>query len=181
MDQTEQGAPFPGLRNLDHVGLSVPDLEQAIHFFTDAFGAEVLWRIGPLTADPKRFSGTVGQNAQALVAMLRCGPNINLKLLQYNAPDKNQRMPRNYDGGSAHIAFFVDDLDVATRYLETKGVTFLEGPIPTKDGPKRGETIHYGLTPWGSYIELVSRPENLPYEEQTSARLFGPAESWTAP
>ena len=34
-------------RHLDHVGLVVPNLDAAIHFFEQALGALLLWRVGP--------------------------------------------------------------------------------------------------------------------------------------
>jgi catechol 2,3-dioxygenase-like lactoylglutathione lyase family enzyme len=35
-------------RHVDHVGLVVPDLDAAIHFFEQALGALLLWRVGPI-------------------------------------------------------------------------------------------------------------------------------------
>jgi catechol 2,3-dioxygenase-like lactoylglutathione lyase family enzyme len=34
-------------RHVDHVGMTVPDLEEAIRFFEDALGGLLLWRVGP--------------------------------------------------------------------------------------------------------------------------------------
>ncbi|MBV8886414.1 MAG: VOC family protein [Chroococcidiopsidaceae cyanobacterium CP_BM_RX_35] len=36
-------AGIPTARNVDHVGLTVPDLNQALTFFVDVLGADVLW------------------------------------------------------------------------------------------------------------------------------------------
>ena len=38
-----------GARAIDHAGFTVPDLEQAITFFTDVLGAAVLWRSAPFS------------------------------------------------------------------------------------------------------------------------------------
>jgi catechol 2,3-dioxygenase-like lactoylglutathione lyase family enzyme len=36
---------LPGLRGTDHIGLTVPDLEQAITFFTDVIGCRLVARV----------------------------------------------------------------------------------------------------------------------------------------
>ena len=33
-------------RHVDHVGMTVPNLEEAIRFFEDALGGLLLWRVG---------------------------------------------------------------------------------------------------------------------------------------
>jgi catechol 2,3-dioxygenase-like lactoylglutathione lyase family enzyme len=34
----------PGVQHVDHVAFTVPDLDTAVHFFVQAFGAEELYR-----------------------------------------------------------------------------------------------------------------------------------------
>ncbi len=41
----------PGLRGVDHIGFTVPDLDQATHFLVDVLGCEYLYSLGPFTAD----------------------------------------------------------------------------------------------------------------------------------
>ena len=38
---------LPGLSGLDHVGLTVPDLEEATRFLVDVIGCEYLYSLGP--------------------------------------------------------------------------------------------------------------------------------------
>jgi catechol 2,3-dioxygenase-like lactoylglutathione lyase family enzyme len=42
-------------RHVDHVGMTVPDLNEAIRFFEDAIGAKLLWRVGPFAETPTGF------------------------------------------------------------------------------------------------------------------------------
>ncbi len=98
--------------------------------------------------------------------------------MEYKAPDQNRQIPKNSDVDVPHIAFFVDDIYTATAYLQSKGVQMLSGPNKTSHGPKTGQVMRYFLTPWGSSMELVYRPAQLPYEKDTSAWLYGPAHSW---
>lgn len=166
---------LPTARSVDHCGISVPDLDQAIIFFTDAIGADLLWRIGPFHESP------TGAKIEAVeIAMLRLGPNLNLELLAFKADGQNRTLPNTVDVGAAHLAFFVDDLEAATASLATHGATVVGGPIDTNGAPKRGERIQYFKTPWGAFMELLWRPAHLPYEQETTARLYGPAPAWEA-
>ena len=39
---------IPGLRGTDHIGFTVPDLEQAVDFFVNVIGCELSYELGPL-------------------------------------------------------------------------------------------------------------------------------------
>ena len=41
---------LPGLSHVDHVGLTVPDLDAAVRFYCDVIGGHELYRIGPFDA-----------------------------------------------------------------------------------------------------------------------------------
>ena len=40
--------PAIRFRGLDHVGMTVPNVEEAVKFYIDVFGGRVLYRMGPL-------------------------------------------------------------------------------------------------------------------------------------
>jgi len=42
---------MPGFRAVDHVGLTVPDLDAAVRFYSEALGAKELYRLGPLDSE----------------------------------------------------------------------------------------------------------------------------------
>lgn len=161
-------------RHVDHVGLVVPDLEAAIHFFEDALGALLLWRVGPFHETP---TGVPIQNIS--LAMLRLGPNLNVELQMFEAEAQKKEMPSNIDVGAAHIAFFVEDIHAAADSLKKHGAELLQGPIQAKGKVKEGEQIWYFKTPWGAFLEILWRPDHLPYEEDTPNRLFQPKDSWS--
>ena len=46
-----QGTGLPGLTGVDHVGLTVPDLEKATSFLVDVLGCEYLYSLGPFVDD----------------------------------------------------------------------------------------------------------------------------------
>jgi catechol-2,3-dioxygenase len=39
---TSEGTQLPGLRGIDHIGITVPDIEQASAFFVAVLGCELL-------------------------------------------------------------------------------------------------------------------------------------------
>jgi catechol 2,3-dioxygenase-like lactoylglutathione lyase family enzyme len=160
-------------RHVDHVGMTVPDLNEAIRFFEDAIGAKLLWRVGPFAETPTGFP-----IEGVTLAMLRLGPNLNLELQEFKAEKQRRKVPSNVDLGSAHLAFFVDDIGAAAQSLREHGAQLLRGPIQASGAPKHGEVIWYFKTPWGAFMEILSRPEDLPYEHDTANRLFAPRGSW---
>jgi len=176
-----QAAGIPTARNVDHVGFTVPDLDAALRFFVDVLGAELLYTAGPIDdprGDSLRAHFDVGPRSSYRLALLRLGPTLNVELMQFDAPDQRRIMPRESDWGAAHLAFYVDDLAAAAAYLQARGVRLL-APNAHRDGPSAGQEMRYALTPWGLPLELIRRPTRLPYEDDTAARAYGPAPSWT--
>ena len=161
-------------RHVDHVGITVPDLNAAIHFFEDALGAQLLWQVGPFHETP------TGVPIKSIhIAMLRLGPNINVELMAFEADQQQRTMPSNIDYGAMHIAFFVDDLEAAAQSLKEHGAELLAGPLEAKGHVKQGERIWYFKTPWGAFMEILSRPDHLAYERLTENRLFQPHDTWS--
>ena len=160
-------------RHVDHVGMTVPNLDEAIRFFEEAIGAQLLWRVGPFDETP---TGVPIQSVH--LAMLRLGPSLNIELLSFAADRQRQEMPSNIDMGATHIAFFVDDIHAAAESLKSHGAELLRGPIQAKGRVKEGEQIWYFKTPWGAFMEILWRPEHLPYEQLTDHRLFNPKDEW---
>jgi catechol 2,3-dioxygenase-like lactoylglutathione lyase family enzyme len=173
---------IPGATNVDHVAYTVPDLDQAVSFFTEVLGAELLYREGPIQ-DPYGDTMTtrlgVHPRAVAHIAMLRLGPVTNLELFQYQSPDQARTLPANSDWGGHHLAVHVEDLAVAVDYLRRQpGVQILDEPHVIPDGPIAGNHWIYFRTPWGMQMELVHAPPGRPYETTTTARRYGPASAW---
>jgi glyoxylase I family protein len=163
---------MPGLSRVDHIALTVPDLDAATRFYSDVIGGCELYRLGPFDAEelPRtpdgRDWGEAHINvpgARLMIAMLQVGPTLMLELFHYEKPaGASTQPPRNCDPGGHHIAFKVDDLDVATRYLRDRGVRVMEGPIVLNEGPCAGLRLNYFLDPWGNQLELVEY-SRLPY------------------
>jgi catechol 2,3-dioxygenase-like lactoylglutathione lyase family enzyme len=180
MSRTSKG--IPGARNVHHLAYTVPNLDQAVDFFVNVLGAELLYRIGPVedqTGDWMTRHLNVDPRASTHIAMLRFGPVTNLELFEYTAPDQRRELPRNSDWGGHHLAIDVENVDAAVDYLRSvPGVKILDEPETITEGPIAGDRWVYFLTPWGMQMEVLNMPKGMPYEKDTDARLFGPCKPW---
>ena len=156
------------MRAVDHVAYTVPDLDAAITFFVDHFGAEVIFTDGPFAdgkGDAMRRRLDVDPKATCRLAMIRLGRYHNVELFEYDAPEQVQSVPRNSDVGGHHLGFYVDDIDAAIEHLRASDVRVLEGPTASR-GPAEGNRWVYFLSPWGMQFELVSYPHGKAWDRQ---------------
>jgi catechol 2,3-dioxygenase-like lactoylglutathione lyase family enzyme len=174
----EQPKGLPGLRGTDHIGFTVPNLEEAIRFFVEVIGCEAFYELGPFEFDDDWMSTHLNVHPRAVMKklkFLRCGHGSNFELFEYEAPDQNVNQPKNSDVGGHHLAFYVDDFDTALAHLRSHGVQILGEPTVRTVGPSAGQTWVYFLAPWGMQLELVSFPDGKGYEQDTDRRLWHPA------
>lgn len=165
------------IRAIEHIGITVPDLEQATRFFADAFGAEKIYDMldEPL-AGPAVESGLgipTGARIEA-IRMLRLGEGPNLELFAYSGTtQRDPVVPSDY--GLQHFCVYVDDIEEAAAQLEKAGGQLLSQPgdLPAGDAGE-GNRYLYARTPWGSTVELVTYPSPQAYESRTSLRRWRP-------
>ena len=169
---------IPGLRGTEHVGFTVPDLEQATSFFVDVIGCEYMFELGPFVAEDDWMKTHLNVHPRTVMRRLRffrCKYGPNFEIFEYEAPDHNPTVPKNSDVGGHHLAFYVDDFDAAVAYLSANGVRLLGERTVRTTGPNAGQTWIYFLSPWGMQFELVSYPNGKGYEKNTTSRLWHPA------
>jgi len=169
---------IPGLRGHDHTGVTVPDMKQAVDFFTNVIGCKKAMSFGPFSDDKGTFmQDLLGVNPKAVIeeiTQVRCGYGSNIELFKYTSPDQKDATPKNSDIGGYHIAFYVDDVAAAKAYLEGKGVATRFGPLPVNQGPAAGQTILYFQAPWGLQFEAISYPNGMAYEKGAETILWSP-------
>jgi catechol 2,3-dioxygenase-like lactoylglutathione lyase family enzyme len=169
---------IPGLRGTEHIGFTVPDLEQATSFFVDVIGCELVFELGPFVAEDDWMATHLNVHPRTTMRKLRffrCKYGPNFEIFEYEAPDQNKTMPKNSDCGGHHLAFYVDDLEAAIAYLKERGVQLLGEPTLRTSGPNGGQHWIYFLTPWGMQLELVSYPNGKTYELTSPVKLWHPA------
>jgi catechol 2,3-dioxygenase-like lactoylglutathione lyase family enzyme len=152
---------LPGLTGVDHIGFTVPDLDEAHRFLIDVLGSEYMYSLGPFRHDDSEWMREhLNVHPRAVMEQLhfyRCGDRAIFEVFQYSAPDQRRELPRNTDMGGHHVALYVADLDAAVRYLRDHGVRVLGEPTASS-GPSFGQRWVYFLAPWGMQFELVSYP-----------------------
>ena len=176
MTATSKTKGLPGMRGMDHIGLTVPNVDEATRFFCDVLGCEEFYRLGTFEDDETDFmKDHLNVHPRAKITnmrMLRCGHGANIELFEYQAPDKRTELPRNSDDGGHHMAFYVNDMSAAVEHLKAHGVTICGGPTLNQDNAEGGEYWCYFLAPWGAQFELVSYPNGRDYEKETDRRLW---------
>lgn len=169
---------IPGMRGHDHTGITVPDMQQAVDFFTGVVGCKKAMSFGPFADDKGTFMQDVlGVDPKAVIeeiTMVRCGTGSNIELFKYTAPDQKTLDAKNSDIGGFHIALYVDDIAAAKAYLDGKGIKTRLGPIPVSEGPAAGQSILYFQSPWGLQLEAISYPQGMAYEKDAESVLWSP-------
>jgi catechol 2,3-dioxygenase-like lactoylglutathione lyase family enzyme len=169
---------LPSLAGTDHVGFTVPDIDAATRFFVEVIGCTLAYEIGPFKADDDWMQRQLGVHPRAVILklrMLRCATGANFELFEYELDGKAEVPPKNSDVGGHHLAFYVRDIAAAVDYLKAQGVAVQGDVVTMQEGPSRGLSWVYFLSPWGMQLELVSYPSGQSVLEATPGALWSPA------
>jgi catechol 2,3-dioxygenase-like lactoylglutathione lyase family enzyme len=168
---------IPGLRGTDHIGFTVPDLEQATKFFVEVIGCDQFYDLGMFQAEDDWMHKHLNVHPRAVINKIRffrCKNGSNYEVFEYDAPEQVFIPPRNSDVGGHHLALYVDDIYTAIKYLKSRNVEVLGEPTIRVAGPSAGQIWVYFISPWGMQFELVSFPNGKDYEKHTHLRLWHP-------
>lgn len=144
-----QTTGLPGLTGLNHPGFGVPNLAEAINFFTNVMGLTVVRRgmIESPGDDAMRRWFDVNPQGRVNLAFFALPDGTQFECVEWDAPDQADGMPKNSDEAGRHIALSVKNLAAAVEYLKAQpGVTVFD-PHPFG--------FAYFKTPFGMYIQLV--------------------------
>lgn len=107
---TNENNPFNG--TIEHSGFTVPDIDEAVNFFTQILGFELLFRSQPMpTPEDDRLARYFGVHPQSAVrgaAFLQCGGR-KIELVQWQTPDQHHVALKPSDNGTSHLALTVTD------------------------------------------------------------------------
>ncbi len=114
-------SPQPLFTHIDHVGIAVPDLDQAIAFYRDSFGMQVVHE-------------EVNEEQGVREAMMAVGDSTScIQLLApLSADSPIGRFLDRSGPGIQQMAYRVSDIDAVCAALRERGVRLLY------DTPKRG-------------------------------------------
>ncbi|MDI6652217.1 VOC family protein [Gluconobacter japonicus] len=166
-------------RGIDHVGVTVPDINVAIIFLEAAFGAVALYR-NVTSASPQQGSRTeaiLGLPQGTVVwemCMMSLGHGPGIELFEMHGPDQHTAL-RACDFGLQHFAVYVDDIHAAcARFIKAGGelLTEPQGQPSLEAGP--GNMFCYGRAPWGMIIELLSTPSRERFDDIAPTKRYQP-------
>ncbi|MDJ0324631.1 VOC family protein [Cryobacterium sp. PH31-AA6] len=168
---------IPGLRGTEHIGFTVPDIDEADDFFVGVIGCERVYSLGPYRDDTGTWMvdhlNVHPRTVMRELRFYRCGTGPNFEIFQYDSADGQRRQPRNSDIGGHHLGFYVDDLDAALEHLRSHNVRILGEPTASSRYSE-GQRWVYFLSPWGMQLELVSFPNGKAYEKDSPVTLWHP-------
>lgn len=137
-----------------HTGLQVRDLERSVAFYRDVLGFEVVFAWNPKAPYIGELVGYPDVDLHAAILRLP-DSEVILELLEYRNVERMPVDTRTANPGTAHTAYFVDDLDALYADLVAKGVEFVSAPVTPTIGPNRGGRAVYMIDPDGIRVELI--------------------------
>lgn len=104
---------------MDHVSISVADLDRSLAFYRDLLGLPVLGTGEESGGDIETITGIA--KARFRYADLDLGSGQILEILRYLEPRGSPIAPRVYDPGGGHLGVRVDDVVAVLRRLAASG------------------------------------------------------------
>ena len=111
----------PLFTHIDHVGIAVPDLDEAIAFYTDTYGMELVHEETNEEQGVREAMMGVGESGSCIQLLAPLSPESTIaKFLDRSGP------------GIQQMAYRVTDMDAVCETLRSRGLRLLY------DTPKRG-------------------------------------------
>jgi len=136
---------MPDNFNFHHVGVAVPDLEQAIKFYSRAFGLQLV-------------SGPFEDPIQKVKVCFMAEPGQSLSHLELISPGDGDSPVNGYltkGIGAYHVCYEVDDIAQALVGLRSNGCLVVGKPVPAV--AFGGRKIAWCWTPTQQLTELLER------------------------
>jgi catechol 2,3-dioxygenase-like lactoylglutathione lyase family enzyme len=140
------------ITGINHTGIVVADLEEAIAFYTDVLGLELVER-------RERDGGPISQvldyqDTHIKVADVAAPDGRVIELIHYlNPPPADRPTEDRSVLGASHTAFSVDDMAATFSRLTDGGARRLNPPVEVAPG----KLVCYLQDPWGNWLELIQQ------------------------
>mgnify|MGYP002336436645 CR=1 FL=1 len=146
---------------LDHVAVTVSDMERSLAFYRDLLGLQEVERHRLEGATISTMAGKPRVVMQVVRLAPREMPGVLLDLQQYLAPPGRVSDAKLGDAAHAHICFGVPDLAAAYRDLSARGVEFVSAPV-SFDLEWGSVHVVFLKDPDGFIVELMQAPISPP-------------------
>jgi len=133
------------IKEIDHIGIAVKDLEEAMSIYTDILGLE--------------FKGTEKIEEQKIIHATFLAGRVKIELVQPTHPDSTVgKFIEKRGEGIHHIAFGVENINEFLKELSTKGVNLIDEKARIGADSAKIAFIH-PKDMKGVLIELMERVE----------------------
>lgn len=174
---SNEASPLP--RAIQHIGVTVPDLDAATQFFKDGLGAKVAY--DGLTEDDEPRQGAAVERQLGLPSgaaihkqrFLVIGAGQGLELFEISGKQREAAGLANF--GLNHISFYCDDIEGSLQRLVDAGgeaLSEVHGNSRYEDSEGNGSV--YVKAPWGMLIELQTIPNGHYYPDSAKAKAWTP-------
>jgi catechol 2,3-dioxygenase-like lactoylglutathione lyase family enzyme len=117
------------VRTLDHIAVTVSDLDRSLAFYRDQLGLRVVEQHRLEGEGIETMAAKPGTIMQVVRLQAPESPNVLIDLQQYLAPPGRQSDSKLGDVANAHFCFGVANLDQTCRDFAARGVEFYSKPV----------------------------------------------------
>jgi len=151
-----------------HIGITVPDLEKAVEFYTKAFGFYQI--MGP--TEIKHDESAIGQMCDDVfgegwgsfrIAHLSTGDGIGIELFEFPNTKQEENPFEYWRPGLFHFCLQDEDLEARVKVIESLGGRQRMKEVRRYYPGEKPYRMVYCEDPFGNIIELYSHSYELTY------------------
>ncbi len=142
------------MTSLNHVGLTVTDLEASRSFYVDVVGMEVV--LGGFHTGGEWFDTLTGNDGAVIEAALLSAGDTTLQLVQYHEAGNPEAVTGHNRVGNLHLSFNVED--VASKHAELAQRPDVRATAVVQL-PVEGYKSFYVRDPDGVPVEFLESPK----------------------
>ena len=160
---------LPGLRRLDHIGFTVPDLDEASRFLVDVLGCEYLYSLGPFADDGDWMAEHLNVHPRAAVTenrFFRLRRQAIFEVFHYTSPDQRTRAPAQQRHRRPPRRALRRRPRRRRRPPARRPASRSSAGRPPARARTTGNRWVYFLAPWGMQFELVSYPGGKAFDRE---------------
>jgi catechol 2,3-dioxygenase-like lactoylglutathione lyase family enzyme len=142
------------MRVVNHVGLTVTDLERSIAFYRDVVGLDI--QVQHFRTGGEWFDTLTGNSGAVLDGAMLGDDSFCLQLLQYEQGGEPEPVTGHNRVGNLHLSINVADVVAKRQEILATGA---HDPTPLVDLPVPGASSFYVHDPDGVPVEFMQLPD----------------------
>ena len=116
-------------KRLDHIAVTVSDLEASVRFYADVLGLKEVERHSLSGDGISRMAGKEGVQLEVVRMVAPDSEDVRIDLQRYVSPEAGSVRSRLGQVGNTHFCLTVSDLDQIHARLTALGVHFVSDPV----------------------------------------------------